>query len=108
MNVIVQSKTFKVTEAIRAFVERQLGKLFRKYDRISQVTVFLESVPKKKNDLSATSAKIYVDVPGKNIVAQEKAQDLYFAIHEATKSAVRQLRKLRERRHKRTPRLAVT
>lgn len=107
MNVIVQSKTFKVTEAIRAFVERQLVKMFRKHDRISQVMVFLESVPKKKNDLSATSAKIYVNLPGKNIVAQEKAQDLYLAINEATRSAVRQLRKLRERRQRRVSRFAV-
>ena len=108
MNIIVQSKTFIVTEAIRAFVSRQLGRMFRQCGRISRVMVFLEHVPKKKNDLSATTAKIYVDLPGKNIVAQEKAQDLYLAIHEAAHSAARQLRKLRERRHKKAHRWAMT
>lgn len=108
MNVIVQSKTFIVTEAIRSFVTRQLGRMFRQRGRISRVMVFLENVPKKKNDLSATTAKIYVDLPGKNIVAQEKAQDLYLAISEATHSAARQLRKLRERRQRKSHRWAMT
>lgn len=99
MNVIVQSKTFVVTEAIRAFVSRHLTKVLRQGGRVSQVLVFLESIPKKKNDLTATTAKIYVDLPGKNIVVQERAQDLYVAITEAAHSAARQLRKLRERRH---------
>ncbi|MBW7955853.1 ribosome-associated translation inhibitor RaiA [Patescibacteria group bacterium] len=98
MNIIVQSKTFAVTEALRAFVEKHVTRLFRKRGRISQVVVYLESVPKKKNDLFSTSAKIYIDVPGKNIVVQEKAADLYLAISQAAQSAARQLRKTKERR----------
>lgn len=98
MNIIVQSKTFAVTEALRAFVEKHITRLFRKKSRISQVIVYLESIPKKKNDLFSTCAKIYIDMPGKNIVVQEKAADLYLAIAEAAHSAARQLRKFKERR----------
>lgn len=106
MNVIVQSKTFAITEALRAFVEKHLTRLLRKGSRISQVVVYLEAVPKKKNDLSATSAKIYIDLPGRNIVVQEKAQDLYLAIVQAAHSAARQVRKLKERRHHHGDKLA--
>lgn len=98
VHVIVQSKTFAVTEALRAFVEKHLTRLFRRKSRISQVIVYLESVPKKKNDLHATSAKIYIDLPGRNIVVQEKAEDLYLAIIQAAHSAARKLRKVKEKR----------
>jgi ribosomal subunit interface protein len=106
MNVIVQSKTFIVTEAIRAFVTKHLGRAFRRRGRISQIFVFLENIPKKKNDLFSASAKIYVDMPGKNVVAQEKAEDMYVAITQAAHTAARQIRKLKEKRQKRAPRWA--
>src|SRR6185369_5164953 len=104
MNVIVQSKTFAVTEALRAFIKKHLTQLFRRRGRVSQVIVYLEVVPKKKNDLFAMSAKIYIDVPGKNIVVQERAEDLYLAIVQAAHSAARQLRKFKEKRIRRAPR----
>ncbi len=107
MQVIVQSKTFTVTEALRAFIGKHLTRLFRRRGRVSQVIVYLEVVPKKKNDLFATSAKIYLGVPGKSIVVQERAEDLYLAIVQAAHSAARQLRKFKERRVHRVSRWAI-
>jgi len=98
MHVIVQSKTFAVTEALRAFVEKYVSRLFRRQTKVTQITVYLECVPKKKNDVFATSAKIYIDLPGKNIIVQEKAEDLYLAIMQAAHSAARKMRKVKERR----------
>jgi len=106
MNIIVQSKTFAVTEALRAFVEKHLTRLFRRKVGISQVTVYLEVVPRRKNDLSSTTAKIYIDLPGKNIVVLEKAEDLYLAITQAAHGAARQLRKIKQRRTQYPPRWA--
>ena len=106
MNVIVQSKTFAVTEALRAFVEKHVTRLFRKRGRISQIVVYLESIPKKKNDLFSTCAKFHIEMPGKSIVVQEKAADLYLAISQAAQSAARQLRKVKERRQQHQPKLA--
>jgi ribosomal subunit interface protein len=98
MHVIVQSKTFAVTEALRAFVEKHMTRLFRRQSKVTQVMVYLECVPKKKNDVFATSAKVYIDLPGKNIVVQEKSEDMYLAIMQAAHSAARKLRKVKERR----------
>jgi putative sigma-54 modulation protein len=98
MNVIVQSKTLVITEAIRAFAEREAEKLRRRGQKISQVTVFLEKVARKKNDVQAATAKFLIELPGKQVVVQHKAQDLYLAISEAANRATLQVRRFREKR----------
>jgi ribosomal subunit interface protein len=105
MNVIVQSKTLVVTEAIRSFVRRQVLRLNNRGAQISQVTVFLENVAKKKNDIQSASAKILIDLPGKNIVVQERAKDLYFAISEAARTATNQVSRMRKRQNHHAGRL---
>ncbi len=98
MNVIVQSKTMVITDAIRNFVTRQSEKLTHRSQRIGHVTFFLEMIQRKKNDVQAASAKVLVHMPGKDIVVQEHAKDLYIAIAEAARAAARQVRKMKERR----------
>ncbi len=98
MNVIVQSKTMVVTQAIRNFVVQHTRKLFRRGQNIGNITVFLENIKHKKNDMQAASAKILVDLPGKNIMVQERAKDLYLAINQASKSTMRKMRKMKEKR----------
>ena len=102
MNVIVQSKTLVITAAIRRFAEQQASRFARRTNRISQITVFLEQVKRRKNDTNAATAKFFIDLPGKNIVVQEKAKDLYFAIAEAARRTMRQLGKAKEKRARRT------
>ncbi len=109
MNVIVQSKTLTVTEALHAFAVKEASRLFGRGHRISQVVIFLENIRRKKNDLQSSKAKFFVDLPGKNIVVQESAHDLYLAISEAAKKTVRQVRKMKERRRtKHLPRVVIT
>ena len=98
MNVIVQSKTLVITEALRSFAEQQAEKLRRRGQKISQVTVFLEQVARKKNDVQAATAKFLIELPGKQVVVQHKAHDLYLAISEAAGRATRQVRRFREKR----------
>jgi len=85
MNIIVQSKTMVITEALRRFVTEHAQKIGERTHKISTITVFLESIKKKKNDGHAQIAKFLVKIPGKNIVVQEKAKDLYFAINRAAR-----------------------
>jgi ribosomal subunit interface protein len=106
MNVIVQSKTLVVTEAIRSFVRRQVLRLNRRGQKIGQITVFLENVSKKKNDIQSASAKILIDLPGKNIVVQQKAKDLYMAISEAARSATQQVNRAKQKRLRHSGRFA--
>jgi ribosomal subunit interface protein len=101
MNVIVHSKTMVITEAIRSFVVRQSRKLIQRGRKVGQVVVFLENIQRKKNDVTSATAKFLIDLPGKNVVVQERAQDLYLAINNAAHRAGRQLGKVKERRLKR-------
>ena len=50
MNVIVQSKTLEVTDALRAFCEKQAQKVNRFARRFSSVTIYIENIKRKKND----------------------------------------------------------
>lgn len=98
MKILIQSKTLKITEALRAFVERQVLKVSKPGQRVDRVSVFLENVGRKKNDLQSATAKIKVSVPGQDLIVQRRARDMYQAVTEATASAVRHLRKTKERR----------
>jgi len=98
MNVIVHSKTVKLTQAIQAFCHDQCGKLFGKGSRISQVSVFLEDISRKKASNKRASAQIKISVPGKDVVIKRQAHDLYKAIVDATRRAQRQLRKSKEKK----------
>lgn len=98
MNVVVQSRTLVVTDALRNFVRRQTQRLVSRGHKIENVVVFLEKVKRKKNDMTATTAKFFINLPGKNIVVQERAYDLYLAIHEAARSAMRSIGETKDRR----------
>ncbi len=99
MSILIQSKTLSVTAGLRSFIERQTRKLFTKSHRIQGVTVFLETIGRrKKNDQSATIARIKLSLPGKDVVVQRRAADLYQAIVEASHSAARQITRVKDKR----------
>lgn len=98
MKIIVQSKTLKVTQALRTFVERQVAKIISRGQKITKVTVMLEKVARKKSDQDATAAKVCIKVPGKTLTVQRHAHDLYQAINEAVDRSDRVLRKMKEKR----------
>ncbi|PIR59236.1 MAG: ribosomal subunit interface protein [Candidatus Pacebacteria bacterium CG10_big_fil_rev_8_21_14_0_10_56_10] len=97
MRIIVQSKTVRVTQALRAFVRKQALKML-KHQRVIGVRVYLETVAKRSNDPQGTTVKYQVEVPGKDIVVKRQAADLYQAIASATRRALRQVRKAKEKR----------
>lgn len=98
MKVIIRSKTLEVTKALQAFIKKQAQKLTKSGQRISKITVFLETVRRKKNDSSAATVKFHVDIPGKNIVVKRQAEDMYKAVVDAANRANRYMRKTKERR----------
>lgn len=100
--VDVQSKTITVTNAIRNFVTQQTQRIWKHGGSVARVTVFLDLVKRKKNDSHAASAKVLVDLPGKNVVVEERSKNLYQAISSALKVATRKLgeNKLREKEKK--------
>jgi ribosomal subunit interface protein len=98
MNISVQSKTLELTQALRGYAQRQVLRIFRRLPRVSQVTVFLETVAKKKNDVEASIAKIKIELPGKDIVVERRSKDLYQAITEVSHSAAQTVTRFREKR----------
>lgn len=104
MSILIQSKTLSITEALRAYIEQQVPKLLRRSNRIQTVSVFLETIGKrKKHDPSAMIARIKLSVPGRDVVVEKRAANLYHAITEVTLSAARQLEKVKARRLHRRP-----
>jgi len=98
MTVLVQSNSLKVTKALQRFVEDQAAKVLKLGKRVVKIQVYLESIAKKNNDPHANKVTYQVSIPGKDVVVTKGAADMYDAIVDATDSAVRQLRKLYERR----------
>ena len=98
MKVIVRSKTLEVTKALRNFIGQQAQKIAKTGQKISKITVFLESIARKKNDLRSATVKFDIDIPGKNVVVKRHAQDMYVAIVDAANRARRYIRKTKEKR----------
>lgn len=88
----------KVTQSIQALVQKSLAKLLARGYRISQIKVFIENVARKKNDGKACMAKIEISVPGQVLVVVGYAKNIYQAVLEASHSAVRAVRKAKEKR----------
>lgn len=98
MNVFVHSKTVPVTEAIRGFVERQVRKISKLSQPITEIRVFLENVRTTQGLNQEAKVKVKIATKGKDILVASKAKDLYFAITEAIEDGARALRKRKEKR----------
>ena len=103
MKILVQAKDMKVTKAIENFVSVKVKRTVTKFgQRVLGVKVYLENVARKKNDPAASQAKVEIEIPGNNIVVEEKSFDPYQAISKALKTGGRKLRKMTEKRRKDT------
>jgi ribosomal subunit interface protein len=98
MTVIIESKKMKVTKAIRLFTEKQALKISKLGKSVLDIKVHLETIARKKMNKDSNIVTYFISVPGKDIVVKSKSDDMYNAIVEATKSAVRKLRKVNEKR----------
>jgi ribosomal subunit interface protein len=98
MNITVQSKTLEVTDALRAFCEKQAQKMNRFGRRISSINIHIENIKRKKNDPSAASVQYSVKLPGNVLVVKRTAVNMYEAVVDATNGIMRQVRKTKEKR----------
>ncbi len=99
MNVIVQSKTLPITQALRSYVEQQTHKLEKYANQVGDIYVFLEHAVGKKSQPYSAKVKYLVTMPGRPaVVVRRKAADLYSGIVDATDRTVRLVRKAKEKR----------
>lgn len=105
MTVLVEAKNMEVTEALRTHVTKHAEKLAKLGKRVISVRVFLETVAKKSNDPHANHVTFRVMIPGKDIVVHKQAVDMYQAVIQAARGAIRHVRKVAERRITKTRRV---
>jgi ribosomal subunit interface protein len=97
MNILVHSKSLKITDGMREYVTKQVKKLGKFSRKVTSVNVFLESAKNKAGIEQEAIAKIQVMIPGKDVLTRSKAHDMYLAVSEAMRDATRHLRKRKER-----------
>lgn len=108
MKVLVEAKQLEVTQALQDYVRKQTRKLEKLGKKITTVHVFLEILPKKKNDTYSNMVTCKVSIPGKTVVVKKHAADMYAAIVDSVDGAARQVRKTFEKRREFTNDLAVS
>lgn len=97
MNILVHSKSMRITDAMREFVIKQVNKLGKFSHKVKSVNVFLETAKNKAGIEQEAVAKVQVMIPGKDVMTKSKASDLYLAVSEAITDASLSLRKRKEK-----------
>lgn len=97
MNILVHSKTMRITDAMREFVIKQVNKLGKFSHKVKAVNVFLETAKNKAGIEQEAVAKVQVMIPGKDVMTKSKAHDFYVAVSEAMEDASLSLRKRKEK-----------
>lgn len=100
MNVLIEAKKIKLTQAIRAFATEQATRLNKLGKNVDRVRIYLENTAKNNTGKFANAVVYSVSAPRKHIVVKKYAADMYQAITEATDAALRSLRKTAEKRLK--------
>ena len=97
MNIIIKSKDFELTEAIKSFVNEKTGVLGRFEAKILEARVDLERGT-KHNTGDVFRAEIMMYAPKELLRAEGEAADLYAAIDLAIQKLKVQLEKYNERK----------
>jgi len=92
MKVEITARHIDLSKNLKEYIEGEMGRLSKVYDRIIDVQVILEVEAH-----SQYSVEIIVNVPKKQLVIKQKADDETKAIDEAMEKMVRQLKKYKEK-----------
>lgn len=97
MKIDIRAIHFDLTEEIRNYAAEKIGRLDKYYKNIIATEVKLEEHEGVRADQNRFSCKVRVEIPGKDIHAEENGQDLHEAIDLAEQDLSRQLRKVKEK-----------
>ncbi|MEI6232971.1 MAG: ribosome-associated translation inhibitor RaiA [Planctomycetota bacterium] len=96
MELQIEGRHFKVTEAIKVHLEEKLGKLEKYFDGIHRMHVILDvekHAQKQTVELVCTVAKRHT------LVSNGEADDLYVAIDQAEKKMLTEMKKYKAKLH---------
>jgi len=96
VRITIDGKNIEVTDAIRSYIEKKLGRLIKYMDRIMEIHVVMH-VDKTKAKETQHVVDVTVWSGGKVARATETAVDLYAAIDLVYEKLEKQLKKMREK-----------
>ncbi len=96
-NVLIHSKSLKITLALENFIYKETEKLFKPKVKIVGFDIYLENDSLMRKNKDNNKAKIVVDVvvPKKHLVVQSSSFDMYEAILLAIKAMKREIMKVK-------------
>jgi putative sigma-54 modulation protein len=95
MKVNIQAVNFNIDKKLVSFVEEQVGKLEKFYDKVINADVFLkvEQSSEKENKV----VEINIHVPGDNLMVKKTCKTFEEAVDSACESQERLLKKRKEK-----------
>jgi len=96
MELQIEGRHFKVTEAIQDHLSEKLSKLEKYFDGIHRMHVILD-VEKNEKSKSQTVELVCTVAKRHTLVAKGAADDLYAAIDQAEKKMLREMKKYKEK-----------
>jgi putative sigma-54 modulation protein len=100
MQIIIKGKNIEVTEWLREYVEKKIGKLDRYLPGISEVRVEL-AVQKAKSASDRQVAQITLRSNGTILRAEERSDDMFASIDAVSDKLHRQVARFKEKRERR-------
>ncbi|TMM08963.1 MAG: ribosome-associated translation inhibitor RaiA [Actinobacteria bacterium] len=97
MELHVKGKNLEVSDAIRSYAERKLGKLDKQLSKLARVEVEL-AVEKNPSIAANQIAEATVWLKGHTLRARESTQDMKASIDELTEKLLRQVKDERDRK----------
>jgi len=97
MQLHVKGKNLEVSDAIRSYAERKLGKLDKQLSKLARVEVEL-AVEKNPSIAANQIAEATVWLKGHTLRARESTQDMKASIDELTEKLLRQVKDERDRK----------
>jgi ribosomal subunit interface protein len=98
MTVSIEARNFELTDAIRGRVDKMITSQLKIYsEKITLATIILDYMNHRKGGQPSADVKLVLSVPGPDIVAGNKHDDLYEAIDGALDKAVDQMQNRKEK-----------
>ncbi len=91
MDINITGRNIELSDDIKGYIQKRLGKLERMYKGIQACDVVLEEEKMRQN------VEIILYIKGSKIVAKESSTDVYASIDSAATSIKKQLRRISDR-----------
>jgi len=101
MNINITARNIELDDALKAYINKRVGKLERLYRRIYKCEVILEEEKIRKN------AEVILYLRRNQVIAKESTPDIYASVDNAVEIVKKQLRRLNDRVYSRRRRTVL-